>query len=221
MRNLILLAVIFLSSTAQASTIFPPADCRNNEMRVLGWQQDAETTYCLGGDDILTKLSYNTCNEGEILVYRDARPGFECVKIHPVRFGQRRLDASDDSSARIEYEEIVKVTVPSVLLVTASAQAVLEEGQGNGRGTLNSFIAVDGTGFCRSNDNNIQAGVSVATMRTSTACQTLVLPGKVIVKAGATRDQHLIVGRFTVTDNDMSWTLIPLRSVGAEHGEAQ
>jgi hypothetical protein len=68
-----LLIVISLSRGAIANVqLFPPTSCNGDEVKVISWIDDgASSTMCLSGSDLLTKLSYPTCSDGQTLVFRD------------------------------------------------------------------------------------------------------------------------------------------------------
>jgi len=74
MKYLIALFVsIFLTNSAlhaetNSSTVFPPANCSADQLKVMAWQDGAPTTYCVSGQDVLA-LALPNCSDGQHVVY--------------------------------------------------------------------------------------------------------------------------------------------------------
>lgn len=80
MRKLVFCVIVgtiaFLSNNTLAdTTVFPPENCKNNEVRVMGWQEGAEHTYCLSGKELL-QAAFNSmgCAKEQTIGYVKGEP---------------------------------------------------------------------------------------------------------------------------------------------------
>jgi hypothetical protein len=77
-----ILSVFFLLSTNLASaatgetTIFPPANCNDQEQRIITWQDGAPTTNCAAPQDVL-QMALPSCAEGDTIVFTGGK--FSCA----------------------------------------------------------------------------------------------------------------------------------------------
>src|ERR1043166_7173104 len=70
----VLMLCIPMSAKAGNATVFPPADCSSEEVRVITWKDGSTTTYCATGQEVFA-LALPNCKEGEVIVFHEGDSG--------------------------------------------------------------------------------------------------------------------------------------------------
>lgn len=62
------------AANANASaTVFPPAGCSSEEVRIIAWKDGSSSTYCITGQEVFA-LALPDCNDGDVIVFREGDP---------------------------------------------------------------------------------------------------------------------------------------------------
>ena len=62
------------ADAADKATVFPPRNCTSAQLKVMAWQDGAETTFCVSGQDIL-HMALPVCEPGQVVTYRPDNSG--------------------------------------------------------------------------------------------------------------------------------------------------
>lgn len=66
----LLLVALIPNKTFAETKIFPPYGCVEDEIRVMGWQKNAEETKCLSGEELMASIFKSmNCTEGQTIVF--------------------------------------------------------------------------------------------------------------------------------------------------------
>ena len=62
------------ANATDKATVFPPRNCTSAQLKVMAWQDGAETTFCVSGQDIL-HMALPVCEPGQVVTHRPDSSG--------------------------------------------------------------------------------------------------------------------------------------------------
>lgn len=66
------------ANAADRATVFPPRNCTSAQLKIIAWQDGAETTFCVSGQDIL-HMALPVCEPGQVVTYHPDTSGRSLV----------------------------------------------------------------------------------------------------------------------------------------------